>query len=188
MRRVKAILRITLVVPLLVALVAVGLRTGPAAAVTSAVGATVQREPSVNSASSEVFDVSWVDENTMVVSVDDEQYTIVRSDATSAILFIDSASTSDEWQTIPFSGVPDGYLGETAATQEDLDAALLLGEYAANGVSCSMLIWAVGIIHSYSWAAAVGIILATGAVGTAIAATIYYIGVSGFLAWVSTKC
>ena len=57
-----------------------------------------------------------------------------------------------------------------------------------SGVPCSMLLWIVGIIHSGGWAAAIPLILETGAVGAAIVAAIWGLGVDGFLALVGSQC
>lgn len=54
--------------------------------------------------------------------------------------------------------------------------------------SCTMLLWAVDVVHGAAWSEAVKIISKAGWQGKALAAAMWALGSSGFLAAVSSKC
>lgn len=54
--------------------------------------------------------------------------------------------------------------------------------------SCTMLLWAIDVVRGEGWARAINIISKAGWQGKAIAAAMWTLGSSGFLAAVSSKC
>lgn len=57
-----------------------------------------------------------------------------------------------------------------------------------SGFACTMLLWAVDLVHSGGWAAATKIVSKAGLQGKALALAMWGLGSSGFLAAVSSKC
>lgn len=58
----------------------------------------------------------------------------------------------------------------------------------SSSASCSFLLWVVGLVHSTTWIAAIGMVAATGAVGAAVVITMYALGANGFLFYVASHC
>lgn len=57
-----------------------------------------------------------------------------------------------------------------------------------SGFACTMLLWAVDLVHSAGWSSATKIVSKAGFQGKALALAMWGLGSSGFLAAVSTKC
>lgn len=57
-----------------------------------------------------------------------------------------------------------------------------------SGFACTMLLWAVDLVHSGGWAHATKIVSKAGLHGKALAVAMWGLGSSGFLAAVSSQC
>lgn len=122
-----------------------------------------------------------------VTPVGDGQVEVQFSDAT--YLAVHDASTGTV--SITRTDVPGSTTivdASAAALASDSAAAQISTRASISGVSCTMLMWFLGLVASSGWEVAVAAALAMGAVGAAVVAAVMSVGTSGAIAWASSRC